>query len=85
VLASQAVDDHRVARLRSLVQLVDGRELAATLLRGEIALGTDRSVLLEELESLRKSFAAAGDEAAGDDVMELMDRLAGWCAPSARI
>jgi hypothetical protein len=60
-----------------------GREAAAGLLREQVAAGVDRSVLLAELESMRPLFRAY--DHAQDGLQELMDRLAGWCPPSARI
>ena len=79
------VDAGRATRIGRLLRQAGGRELVATLLRGEVALGADRTVLLAELESLRGSFRAQGDEAPEDALDELMDRLAGFCHPSQRI
>jgi hypothetical protein len=60
-----------------------GREAAAGVLREQVAAGADRSALLTQLESMRPLFRS--DEAGQEALQELMDRLAGWCAPAARI
>jgi hypothetical protein len=44
--------------------------------------GVSKLDALQFLETLR---ANCGDEEAGDFVLELMDVVSGWCAPSVRI
>jgi hypothetical protein len=45
----------------------------------------DRSVVLNELESLRGDLRSAGRADDEDVVLEVMDFVAGWCSPHVRL
>lgn len=47
--------------------------------------GYPREVLYEDLKQLLRELRATGREEYEDDVLEIMDVLVGWCAPSAQL
>lgn len=47
--------------------------------------GVDRGYVMEILDAQRRGFRDAGNRAAADAVIEVMERLDGWCAPEARL
>lgn len=47
--------------------------------------GYPREALYEDLKQLLRELRATGREEYEDDVLEVMDVLSGWCAPSARL
>jgi hypothetical protein len=47
--------------------------------------GADRGELLAVLEDYRREYRDSGREREQDAVTEIMERLAGWCGPDARI
>lgn len=47
--------------------------------------GYPREVLLDDFKRMIFELRERGDEAREDDVMEVLDVLTGWCAPSARL
>jgi hypothetical protein len=47
--------------------------------------GESREELLHEFEILRGLLRDMGREDLEDDVLEVMDFITGWCAPSARL
>ncbi|MFI5607170.1 hypothetical protein [Amycolatopsis sp. NPDC051903] len=54
-----------------------------------VAAGTDRDDVLRTcyaaLAELEVETGEADEDPAGERVLEIMDRLTGWCAPQARI
>lgn len=63
------------AQLESLRRYAD-RELRA---------GTPRQQLLAEFEELRTELRSAGRDQDDDVVLDVMDFVAGWCSPHARM
>jgi hypothetical protein len=61
--------------------VVSLREMVAT----EIDEGVDRNALLAALDQYRIMFRDSGREYEENTVIEVMERLVGWCAPEARI
>ena len=47
--------------------------------------GQPREELLSELETLRGVLRDMGREDLEDDVLDVMDFITGWCAPSSRL
>ena len=47
--------------------------------------GASRDALLASLDEQRVAYRSAGREREQDAVIEIMERLSGWSAPSARI
>ena len=47
--------------------------------------GQPREELLRELETLRGALRDMGREDLEDDVLDVMDFITGWCAPSSRL
>lgn len=50
-----------------------------------LRMGYPRDYLYEDLERLRSGLLGRGREDLEEGVLEVMDALSGWCAPSARI
>ena len=48
-------------------------------------LGMDNERMYHNLEVLRQEMRAKEDEASEDLIMDLMDRVVGWCNPDSRI
>lgn len=48
-------------------------------------LGMDKESMYHNLEVLRQEMRAKEDEASEDLIMDLMDRVVGWCNPDSRI
>ena len=48
-----------------------------------IAAGDDREALAGDLERLALDARGTGDDEAEEIIFEVLDRLTGWCAPSA--
>jgi hypothetical protein len=55
------------------------------LVRNGVANGADRQDLIAALTSLMLELRAEGQEAAEDQVLDVLDCLEGWCSPQARI
>lgn len=47
-----------------------------------VAEGKDRDALYRELEDLRERTLAAGRDSDDDAILDVMDRLTGWCGPT---
>jgi hypothetical protein len=56
-----------------------------TAVRDEVGNGATRERLLKILEDARERFENVGREADSDVIADVMDCLAGWCGPAARI
>jgi hypothetical protein len=56
-------------------------DLSEELVQG----GYPRDLLYEDLKQLLRELRAAGGQDYEDDILEVMDVLTGWCAPSARL
>jgi hypothetical protein len=50
-----------------------------------IAAGVDRGSALARLEQLRAEVRASGNEELEDAIMDIMDRVVGWCSPQNRM
>ena len=50
-----------------------------------IAAGAERETLLDQLKALRPIAVNRGGEKLEDEVLYVMDRLVGWCAPDAKL
>lgn len=50
-----------------------------------VRAGESRDALYEELKRLALALRREGREDLEDEVMDVMDVLVGWCAPSARL
>lgn len=50
-----------------------------------IAAGVDRSLVLADLHALRAELRALKDEEGEDAVLDVMDRVIGWCSPHMRL
>jgi hypothetical protein len=55
------------------------------LVRSELEDGVSRSEVLGQLESLRIELRGAGQEAAEDVVLDVMDFVGGWSGPHVRV
>lgn len=66
--------------LREGKDAVQIREQVATLI-----MSVDKEEILAGLSELRFEFHDAGLEAAEDTILEIMDFLVGWCAPTMRL
>lgn len=72
----------QLANTRKPGALVDAlHELSEGLLKS----GYPRELLLEDLKRLVLDLRAGGRSESDDDVLEVLDVLTGWCAPSARL
>jgi hypothetical protein len=74
--------------LHHLAYSVTAGELADVLqdwVEQMIDLGTHRDTLYEDLKTLALNLRREGREDLEDKVLEVMDVLSGWCAPSAQI
>ena len=48
-------------------------------------MGIDKDSMYRVLELLRQEMRAKKDEASEDLIMDLMDRVVGWCSPDSRL
>lgn len=74
--------------LRHLAYSTPAGELANTLqdeVTRIVRSGASRDELYEDLKRLALELRRDGREDLEDEVMEVMDVLSGWCAPSARL
>jgi hypothetical protein len=76
------------ARLQELARMYEPGALMDALYdlsRELLDSGYPREALLADYKQLIFELRERGDEAREDDVLEVMDVLTGWCAPSARL
>lgn len=80
--------DEVQAYLRHLAYSTPTGEVANTLqdqAKSMVRAGQSRDTLYEELKRLALALRREGRDDLEDEVMEVMDVLVGWCAPSARL
>ncbi len=76
------------ARLHELARTHEPNTLADALYdlsRELLDSGYPREVLLDDFKRLILELRKRGEEEREDEVMEVLDILTGWCAPSARL
>lgn len=76
------------AKLQELVRTYEPGTLMDALYdfsRELLNSGYPHEALLADFKHLIFDLRQRGDEAREDDVMEVLDVLTGWCAPSARL
>lgn len=80
-----------MARIRELAEAaLRTRQPGATLemvVRDLIASGQTREAIGSELDALVATLREGGDDETAEEevVLEVLDRLRGWCAPDARL
>lgn len=72
--------EHRDAMLAA-VESTGGRESLRLVVKGYVDGGVDGDLLLEDLSQIRALVTPETEE----HVLDVMDLLTGWCAPSARL
>lgn len=73
---------YRLAKVSPTGKLADALQDEVERMLGR---GYPKEVLYEDLKGLALSLRRQGREKAEDEVFEVMDVLAGWCAPSSRL
>jgi hypothetical protein len=71
------------AALEAALRAKDRHEALVMFVREQFARGYDAGEVLGILEQFRAKLREQDRDTDEDDVMEVMDRLLGWCAPSA--
>lgn len=84
----QSKSDKVQAYLHHLAYSTPTGEVADTLqdqVKSMVRAGQSRDALYEELKRLALALRREGRDDLEDEVMEVMDVLVGWCAPSTRL
>ena len=78
------MDTEQLTELKKCLSSADAAACLERTIAEMLARGVKDASLLADLDCLRIEAREHGDEAGEDTILDVMDRIFGWCAPGQR-
>jgi hypothetical protein len=78
------MNTERLTELKKCLSSADAPSCLERAIAEMLARGVSDASLLADLHYLRSEARQSGDEAGEDTILDVMDRIVGWCSPGQR-